>query len=184
MVHAAYFLCRLLMRKVSEHGEHVYLESIRRKVEFCVHASSTPSQANNILIFSPSLPLPFTQNILMFSPSLFTRFHLNPRHPKPATLPARAFKSKKIMNLPRDSLQETELIQYQHRPELLQTETFVYFNEDEADYEAFRIPAFLTADQETIFYVVFADTGPTGMAFASVDLFDLRTSERVIIDSE
>jgi hypothetical protein len=107
-----------------------------------------------------------------------------PPESHPAALPARAFKSKKIMNLPRVSLQETELIQYQHHPELLQTETFVYFNDDEVDYEAFRIPAFITAYQETIFYVVFADTGPTGMAFTSVDLFDLlRTSERVTIDS-
>ena len=89
------------------------------------------------------------------------------------------------MNLPCVSLQETELIQYQHRPELLQTETFVYFNEDEEDYEAFRVSVFITADQETIFYVVFANTGPTGMTFTSADLFDLlRTSERVTIDWE
>lgn len=33
VVHAAFFLCRLLMRKMSEHGEHVYSEFIRRKVE-------------------------------------------------------------------------------------------------------------------------------------------------------
>lgn len=32
-LHAAFFLCRLLMRKISEQGEHVYLECIRRKVE-------------------------------------------------------------------------------------------------------------------------------------------------------
>jgi hypothetical protein len=37
VVHAAYFLCRLLMRKMSEHGEHVDLEFIHRKVELeCV----------------------------------------------------------------------------------------------------------------------------------------------------
>ena len=35
----------------------------------------------------------------------------------PTTLAARAFKSTEIMNLPRASLQETELT---HRPELLQ----------------------------------------------------------------
>ena len=33
VVHVGYFLCRLLMRKVSEHREHVYLEFISRKVE-------------------------------------------------------------------------------------------------------------------------------------------------------
>jgi hypothetical protein len=33
VVHAAYFLCQLLMRMVSEYGEHVYLEFISRKVE-------------------------------------------------------------------------------------------------------------------------------------------------------
>ena len=63
----------------------------------------------------------------------------------PTTLPACAFKSKEVMNLPRDPLQE--LIQYQRCPELLQRETFVSFNEDEADYEVFRIPAFITANQ-------------------------------------
>ena len=37
VVTAAYFLCRLLMRKMSEHGEHVDLAFIRRKVELeCV----------------------------------------------------------------------------------------------------------------------------------------------------
>jgi len=69
----------------------------------------------------------------------------------PTTLAARAFKSKEVMNLPRVSLQETELIQYQRRPELLQRETFVSPDEDEAGYEVFRIPAFITAGQERIF---------------------------------
>lgn len=99
----------------------------------------------------------------------------------PTTLAARAFKSKRIMNLPRVSLQETELIQYQRRPELLQRETFVSFNEDEAEYEAFRIPAFITANQQRIFYVVYADEGPEAVACTSINLFDLlRTSERVL----
>ena len=85
------------------------------------------------------------------------------------------------MNLPRVLLQETELIQYQHRPELLQMETFVSFDEDEAEYEAFRIPAFITANQERIFYTVYADEGPEAVACTSINLFDLlRTSERVI----
>ena len=99
----------------------------------------------------------------------------------PTTLAARAFKSKEVMNLPRVSLQETELVQYQRRPELLQRETFVSFNEDEAEYEVFRIPAFITANQRRIFYVVYADEGPEAVASASVDLFDLlRTSKRVL----
>ena len=96
----------------------------------------------------------------------------------PTTLPARAFKSNEVMNLPRISLQMTELIQYQRRPELLQRETFVSFNED----EVFRIPVFITAGQERIFYVVYADEGPEAVACTSVDLFDLlRTSERILI---
>ena len=96
----------------------------------------------------------------------------------PTALPARAFKSNEVMNLPRVSLQKTELIQYQHRPELLQREIFVSFNED----EVFRIPVFITAGQERIFYVVYADEGPEAVACTSVDLFDLlRTSERILI---
>ena len=99
----------------------------------------------------------------------------------PTTLAARAFKSKEVMALPRVSLQRTELTQYKHRPELLQRETFVSFDEDEAGYEAFRIPAFITAGQERIFYVVYADVGPEAVACTSIDLFDLlRTSERVL----
>jgi hypothetical protein len=99
----------------------------------------------------------------------------------PTTLPARAFKSKEVINLPRVPLQELELIQYQRCPELLQRETFVSFNEAEAYYEVFRIPAFITADQEIFFYVVFADEGPEAVACTSADLFDLlRTSERVL----
>ena len=43
----------------------------------------------------------------------------------PNTLAAHAFKSTEIKNLPRASLQETELTKYQHHPELLQRETFV-----------------------------------------------------------
>ena len=98
----------------------------------------------------------------------------------PTTLPARAFKSEEVMNLPRVSLQETELIQYQCRPELLQRETFVSFNEDEEEYEAFRIPVFITANQERVFYVVYADEGPE--AVACTNLLDLlRTSERVLV---
>jgi hypothetical protein len=86
------------------------------------------------------------------------------------------------MNLPRASLQETELTKYQHRPELLQKETFVSFNEDEAEYEAFRIPIFITAGEERIFYVVYANEGPEAVAFTtSINLFDLlRTSKRVL----
>jgi hypothetical protein len=99
----------------------------------------------------------------------------------PLTLAARAFESKEVMNLPRISLQETDLIQYQRHPELLQTETFVSFGEDEAEYEAFRIPAFITANQEKIFYVVYADEGPEAVSCSSINLFDLlRTSERVL----
>jgi hypothetical protein len=98
----------------------------------------------------------------------------------PITLAARAFNSTEVMNLPRVSLQETELSKYQNHPELLQRETFVSFNEDEAEYEAFRIPMFITAGQERIFYVVYADGGPEAVALTSIHLFDLlRTSELV-----
>jgi hypothetical protein len=99
----------------------------------------------------------------------------------PTTLAARAFKWTEIRNLPRASLQETELTKYQRRPELLQKETFVSFNDDEAEHEAFRIPMFITAGQERIFYVVYADEGPEAVAFTSSNLFDLlRISERVL----
>lgn len=64
----------------------------------------------------------------------------------PTTLAVRAFKSKEIMNLPCVSLQETKLIHYQRRLELLRRKTFVFFNEDEAGYDTFRIPTFITAD--------------------------------------
>ena len=98
----------------------------------------------------------------------------------PITLAARAFKSTEVMNLARVSLQETELSEYQHRPDLLQRETFVSFNEDKAEYEAFRIPMFITAGQERIFYVVYADEGPEAVAFTSVHLFDLLRTSFVI----
>ena len=51
------------------------------------------------------------------------------------------------------------------------------FNEDDEEYEAFRIPMFLTAE-ERIFYVVYVDEGAE--AVACTNLFDLRTSERVL----
>ena len=90
----------------------------------------------------------------------------------------RAFGSKEIMNLPRTSLQETDLIRYDG--ELLHRETFVSFDEDEG-YEVIRIPAFITAGRETIFYVVYADEGLEAVACTSNNLFDLlRTSERVL----
>jgi hypothetical protein len=99
----------------------------------------------------------------------------------PATLAARAFQSKEVMNLPRVSVRETELSHYQRHPELLQKDTFVSFNEDQEEYDVFCIPAFITTGQERIFYVVYADEGPEALACTSVDLFDLlRTSERVI----
>ena len=98
----------------------------------------------------------------------------------PTTLSARAFNSTEIMNLPRVSLQETELSEYQRRPELLQKETFVFFKENKAEHETFRIPMFITAGQDRIFYVVYGDEGPEAVAFSSIDLFDLlRTSELV-----
>ena len=99
----------------------------------------------------------------------------------PTTLATRGFKSTEVMNLPRASLQETELNNYHHHPELLYKETFVSFNNDEAEYEAFRIPMFITAGQERIFYVVYADEGPEAVAFTSSNLYDLlRTSKRVL----
>jgi hypothetical protein len=56
----------------------------------------------------------------------------------------------------------------------------VSFNEDETEYETFRIPMFITAGQERIFYVVYADEGPEAVAFTSINLFDLlRISKRV-----
>ncbi|KAH9970524.1 hypothetical protein BGW80DRAFT_1329785 [Lactifluus volemus] len=159
VVHAAYFLCRLLMRKMSEHGEHVYLEFIRRKVEL---------DKQYPYVFPPESP----SVVIPSEPA---------KSDYPLTLSARAFGSKEVMNLPRVSLEETDLIQYRRRPELLQRETFVSFNEDEAEYEAFRIPAFLTANQQKIFYVVYADEGPEAVAFSSINLFDLlRTSQRVM----
>ena len=98
----------------------------------------------------------------------------------PTTLPGRAFKSNEVMNLSRVSLQMTERIQYQCRPELLQRETFVSFNED----EVFRILVFITAGQERIFYVVNADEGPEAVACTSIDLFDLLcTSEQILIQN-
>ena len=85
------------------------------------------------------------------------------------------------MNLPRVSLQESELIQYQHRLELLHRDTFVFFNEDQGEYEAFHIPTFIITYQEKIFYVVYADEGPEAVACTSINLFDLVcTSERVL----
>ena len=99
----------------------------------------------------------------------------------PTTLAARGFKSTEVMDLPRASLQEMELNKYHHHPELLHKETFVSFNNDEAEYEAFRIPMFITAGQERIFYVVYADEGPEAVAFTSSNLYDLlRTSKRVL----
>ncbi|KAK2467547.1 hypothetical protein APHAL10511_000402 [Amanita phalloides] len=160
VVQAAYFLCRLLMRMVSEHGEPVYLEFIRRKVELDKQYPYVFPESPAAAIHVPSEPAPSDY---------------------PATRAARAFKSNEVMNLPRVLLQEAELIQYQRCPELLQRETFMSFNEDEAEYEVFRIPAFITADQERIFYVVYADEGPEAVACTSVNLFDLlRTSERVL----
>ena len=166
------------MRKVSEHGEHVYLEFIRRKVEL-----------EYVLVFRSSVLIPINAFLSKQYPYVFPEEPLAAinvsSEPAPSdypkTLAARGFKSNEVMNKPRVSLQETDLIQYQRRPELLQRATFVSFNEDEAEYEVFRIPAFITAGQERIFYVVFADEGPEAVAFTSVDLFDLlRTSERIL----
>ncbi len=57
----------------------------------------------------------------------------------------------------------------------------MFFNQDEEEYQVFRIPAFLTVDQERIFYMVYAGDMPEAFAFTSVHLFeDLRTSERVV----
>jgi hypothetical protein len=125
-------------------------------------------------------PYVFPESPIPESPFML---HVSPE-PAPPTYPtilvARAFKSKEVMDMPRVSLQETELIQYQHHPELLQSETFLSLDEDEAEYKVFRIPAFITADKERIFYMVYADKGPEAVAFTSVQLFDLlRTSERV-----
>jgi hypothetical protein len=94
----------------------------------------------------------------------------------PTTLPARAFNSTEVMDLPRVSLGETELNKYQRLPELLQKETFVFFNEDKADYEAFRIPMLLLQ----VKIECFTWYGPEAVAFSSIDLFDLlRTSKLV-----
>jgi hypothetical protein len=64
----------------------------------------------------------------------------------PTTLAAHAFKSKEVTSLPNVSLQETEFVQYQCRPELLQRVTFVFFDEDEAEYEVVCTTVFITAD--------------------------------------
>jgi hypothetical protein len=120
------------------------------------------------------------------SPAAATPIHVSSERAPPdypITLPARAFKSKQVMNLPRVPLQETDLIQYQRRPELLQRDTFVSFNKDEEELEVFRVAAFITgADQERIFYVVYADEGPEAVPWTSINLFDLlRTAERILI---
>ena len=75
------------------------------------------------------------------------------------------------------SFQETALIQYQHHPELLQRERpLCPLDEDgaEYEYEVFRIPAFTTEDQESFFYVAYADEGPEAVACTSVLLLDLQ----------
>ncbi|KAF8808767.1 hypothetical protein BYT27DRAFT_7095966 [Phlegmacium glaucopus] len=155
VVHAAYFLCWLLMTKVSEHGEHIYLEFI----------SCMPIKA----FLSKQYPY-------IFPESSSAAIHISSEPAPsdyPTTLVVCTFELKEVMNLPRVLLQETELIQYQCNPELLQRETFVSFNEDEADYKVFHILAFITADQERAFYVVYADEGPEAVACTSINLFDL-----------
>jgi hypothetical protein len=167
------------MRTVSEHGERVYLEFISRKVELeyvLVFWSSVHAYYCNAF-FSKQHPYVFPESpaaaIHVPSESAPSDY--------PATLPARAFQSKEVMNLPRVSVREADLNYYQRRPELVQTETFVSFDEDQAEYEVFRIPAFITAGQEKISYVVYADEGPEALACTFVDLIDLlRTSERVV----
>jgi len=57
----------------------------------------------------------------------------------------------------------------------------VSFDENKAEYKVFRIPAFITADQDRFFYVVYADEGPEAVACTTVNLFGLlRTSQRVV----
>ncbi|KAF8337222.1 hypothetical protein F5887DRAFT_1078345 [Amanita rubescens] len=159
VVEARLFLSWLLMTKVVEHGKHVYLECIHRKVELdkqdpCV-----------------TIPSRFPASIDGEPAPLFDY---------PNTIPARTFKSEEVMNLPCVPIQEVELMQYQRRPELLQKETFVSYNEHDEEYEVFRIPAFVTIDQERIFYMVYADL-PEAFAITSTHLFeDLHTSERVL----
>ena len=100
----------------------------------------------------------------------------------PISLPARAFKITDVNNRPLVPIQKTELIEYQHRPELLQKETFVAIDEEkeEPEYEAYRIPMFIVSGQERIFYVVYADEGSEAVAFTSDNLLDLlRRSKRV-----
>ena len=47
--------------------------------------------------------------------------------------------------------------------------------------KSFVIPAFITANQEKVFYVVYADEDPGAVAWTSANLFHLlHTSERVI----
>ena len=139
----------------------------------------TPSTA--IHVSSESVPSDYPITLLPESPSVAIHVSSEPvLSDYPITLPARAFKSTEVMNLPCVSVQKTELMEYQHRPELLQRETFVSFNEDQDEYGFFRIPMFITPGQERTFYVVYADEGPEAVAFTSIDLFDLlRTSKRV-----
>jgi hypothetical protein len=113
-------------------------------------------------------------------PAIYVPYQPAPDYP--ITLPARGFKSEEVMNLPRVSLQETEVIQYQHYPQLLQRETFVYFDEDDEKYQIFRIPAFIpTANPEITFYLEYADEGPEAVAWADFHLFEiLRTSKRIL----
>ncbi|KAH9970538.1 hypothetical protein BGW80DRAFT_1329859 [Lactifluus volemus] len=135
VVYAAYFLCRLLMRKMSEHGERVHVEFIRRKVELDKQYPYVfPPESPSVVI--PSEPVPSDYRL--------TRLL--------------------VMNLPRVSLQETDLIQYQRHPELLQRETFVSFRKMKQSMK-----------------LSVADEGPEAVSCSSINLFDLlRTSERVL----
>jgi hypothetical protein len=176
-VNASFFLSRLLMTKVSEHGEDVYLAFIRQKValeyvpncsNFCAHAYSFHFTSKKYPYVFPSRP-----------PVQITSKPLDSGYP--LVLPAPSFKSDEIVGLRRVPITKTELLQYQQHPEQLQKETFVSFNSDDGEWEVFRVFAFLTLDRDKIFYLVFADDDAEAVAWSKDQFLQLLcTSNRVL----
>lgn len=111
MVHAALFLCRLLMTKMSEYGENVYGDSGNSFVK---------KWSSSMCLCSGLSHMPVNAFVRKQYPYSFPESHsmvdnVSSSEPEPSdyptTLPACAFKSEEVMNLPRVSLQETDLMQ-------------------------------------------------------------------------
>ncbi|KAJ7246551.1 hypothetical protein B0H12DRAFT_1126108 [Mycena haematopus] len=180
VVNACSYLCRIHLIISSEEDYKAYLEMQRIKSSLQNAYYSQPQFQQRFLSPTPvpSDPHPLLVRELGLGVSALTTA-ITPAVPSfPTEMPAASFSFDSLADLPRIPVTADDIAQYRQNPDSLLHSVFVCNSEDSEDGpEAFQVSSMLTTQTAgRLFYIVFADEGPSAVCHSAVDFFPLLSS--------